>query len=66
MTFYSIIACKLFKKKEKTVPTLCGWFFLVAVAVIVTGAVFFSLNPFLSMNRPLQSRILVVEGWIPD
>ncbi len=66
MTSYSGIKGRLLKRKEKTVLTLWGWCFLLVVAIATVSAVLLSLNPFLSMNRPLQSRILVVEGWIPD
>jgi hypothetical protein len=56
----------MFRKRVCWVPTT-RTVLLSAVLVIATVALMVrSANSFLSVNRPVQAQILVVEGWLPD
>jgi hypothetical protein len=62
-----VIFAKLIRRREIWVPTIRGWFVLLAIvgAMFVLGVR--SLHPFLAVNQPVGARILVVEGWMePD
>ena len=57
---------RLFKQQTCTVPTFLGW---LLILIVICGAfcVFIdTINPFLSLNKPIQAKVLVVEGWLPD
>jgi hypothetical protein len=57
---------KLFKQKTLTVPTLSGWL-LILIALCGAFYIFInSVNSFLSLNKPVEANMLVVEGWLPD
>jgi hypothetical protein len=54
------------KRGQCWVPTGRGW---IAFLIAVTATLLFSINsiyPFLAVNAPIPSSILVVEGWLPD
>ena len=56
----------LIKRKERWVLTGRGWItvlFGLAAILILTIA---TIHPFLAVNHPVPSEILVVEGWLPD
>jgi len=59
-------ACNLLNRRELLIPTVWGWavLLLLGAALIVLG-IRESL-PFLSVNDPVPSKFLVVEGWLPD
>jgi hypothetical protein len=53
------------KEKSCRVPTVWGWlalFFLLSVSFFL-GAT--HLNSFLSLNKPVDAKVMVVEGWLP-
>ncbi|MFP4471474.1 MAG: hypothetical protein ACLFPE_12355 [Bacteroidales bacterium] len=57
---------RLIRKKERYGLTGWGWltvlvFFLLAGWIIIKGIV-----PFLSKSDPVEARVMVVEGYIPD
>jgi len=56
----------LTKRKERCVPTLRGWLVLVLAATFPCVWTFKAIPPFLAPNRPVESRVLAVEGWLPD
>ena len=56
----------LTKRKECRVPTLRGWLVLVLAATLTCVWTFKAISPFLAPNRPVESRVLAVEGWLPD
>ncbi|MEO8427129.1 MAG: ElyC/SanA/YdcF family protein [Verrucomicrobiota bacterium] len=56
----------LTKRKECCVPTLRGWLVLVLMATLTCAWTFKAISPFLAPNRPVESHILAVEGWLPD
>jgi hypothetical protein len=54
----------LFCRKERWGLTVKGWL-LSSVAVMLLGVgVFFGSYPFLAITHPVQTNILVVEGWV--
>lgn len=57
---------RLFKKVRCTRPTIYGWFVILIPVITVIILVFKSLDTFLSQNKPVESKILIVEGWLPD
>lgn len=57
---------RLSKRKEKRSLT---WFSRILILLVLfTGflLIFKSLNGFLSLSKPVPSKALVVEGWMPD
>jgi DUF218 domain len=56
----------LTKRKECWVPTLRGWLVLLLAGTLTCAWTFKAIPPFLAPNRPVQSNVLVVEGWLPD
>ena len=57
---------RLFKQKTCLVPTLFGWLLIFIVVYGVFCIFINNLNPFLSLNKPVEAKVLVVEGWLPD
>jgi hypothetical protein len=55
-----------FKEKIRTRPTLWGWMCLLAIAVIFFCLVTVKCNSYLAVTRPLDARVMVVEGWLPE
>ena len=55
-----------FRKVTLWLPTWRVWIcLLVILCGLLSGAVL-SANRFLSMSRPVEANVLVVEGWLPD
>lgn len=48
------------------VPTLAGWLLIFVVMGGVLCIFILTVNPFLSFNKPVDAKVLVVEGWLPD
>jgi hypothetical protein len=57
---------KFFTRKEFPIPTVWGWCAIALLAVVGCGVYVFSIHQFLSPVHPVESEILVVEGWIPE
>jgi hypothetical protein len=57
---------KFFTRKEFPFPTLWGWCAIALAAVVGCSVFVFSIHPFLSPVHPVESEILVVEGWMPE
>lgn len=53
-------------KKSLWVPTWRGWLLLLALCALAAGSGLRGIHPFLALDRPVASDILVVEGWVPD
>jgi hypothetical protein len=56
----------LMKRRNCLALTWLGW---IALFVVIVGLGVFmtrAIHPFLALNYPVQSRTLVVEGWLPD
>jgi uncharacterized SAM-binding protein YcdF (DUF218 family) len=57
---------RLLRRRECLVPTLQGW---IALLLIGAGLIVLAVRgayPFLAVNDPVHSGVLVVEGWVPD
>ncbi len=52
----------LFTKKEIWVPNRYGWLALVISFLLVSVVTTFSVHPFLSVNAPLRTGFLIVDG----
>jgi uncharacterized SAM-binding protein YcdF (DUF218 family) len=55
-----------FHRRECLVPTWRGWvlFTLFGIALMATGVL--RVHGLLAVTEPVPSRVLVVEGWVPD
>lgn len=56
----------LLTRKSLWVPTWRGWLLLLTMCVLAAYVGLRCIHPFLALDRPVASDILVVEGWIPD
>jgi hypothetical protein len=46
--------------------TLKGWLVLLSLTALAIVSVGAALHAFLAKSQPVQARVLVVEGWLPD
>ncbi len=56
----------LFKKKEIWIPNLKGWIVIFSFLIGLFFLFILAINPFLSINKPNQGGILIVEGALTD
>ncbi|MBF2002858.1 MAG: YdcF family protein [Synechococcales cyanobacterium M58_A2018_015] len=56
----------LLHRTELWMPTLQGWVALMICLGFLGFLTTVNLYPFLAMNAPVNAKILVVEGWLPD
>jgi hypothetical protein len=56
----------LLKRREYLIPTVWGWIVLLFLGVVLVMFGVRETHPFLTVNDPVPSKILVIEGWIPD
>jgi hypothetical protein len=56
----------IFRKQTVFVPTPAGCLIITTILAAVFLYAFCSLNSFLSPYHPLNSKMIVVEGWNPD
>jgi len=56
----------LMKRKDCLVLTGLGWTILFVFVVGIVVFAVHTIHPFLAVNHPIESRTLVVEGWLPD
>jgi hypothetical protein len=54
------------KKKLCRVPTVWGWLALCTIFLGTVSFVVSGLDSFLSVNKPLDAKVMVIEGWLPD
>jgi hypothetical protein len=47
-------------------PTWRGWLLLVFLLAALAAAAGWGIYPFLALNRPVESEVLLVEGWVSD
>ncbi len=57
---------RLFVRKRCLRPTFWGWLVLLLMLLLVFRIWLGTVCGWLSLNRPVQARTLVVEGWIED
>jgi hypothetical protein len=56
----------LLQRRELLVPTWQGLLLFVSVFAGLFALIALNIQPFLSLNAPVQAEVLVVEGWVPD
>ena len=56
----------LFVLKERWGLSWRGWLVVFLVASLVTGFVLLEIHPFLAVTHRVDSRVLVVEGWVHE
>ncbi len=61
-----MIKVRLVSRKVRTRPTLLGKLLILLILLTIGIFVLKGLNKFLSVNDPIQSKILAVEGFLPD
>jgi uncharacterized SAM-binding protein YcdF (DUF218 family) len=54
------------KKKECTAPTLLGWLAICSAVILASGSMMMNCNAFLTVSKPIDTRVMVVEGWLPE
>jgi hypothetical protein len=54
----------LFRPRQIWMPTIFGWFFLLAIVFVMCLFVVRNIYSFLAQNEPVGARVLVVEGWL--
>ena len=59
--FFRVIA-----KREKWCLTWRGYLLVGGVGLGIMLTVIMGCGPFLSVNRPVEADVLIVEGWLPD
>ncbi|MBU2556804.1 MAG: DUF1684 domain-containing protein [Bacteroidetes bacterium] len=60
------MAIKLFARKTIVVPTFWGWLLAVVFIAALSLLLFSNIYSFLAYEKPASSKVLVIEGWIPD
>lgn len=56
----------LFQRRTCILPTWRGVLILLAGAAILVAVLLRVVDPFLAVTEPVESKWLVVEGWMPD
>lgn len=56
----------LLRQRPILALTLKGWCVFLILGGLLVLAAMKNIQPFLAVNKPVPSDILVVEGWIPD
>jgi len=56
----------LVTRKERWGLSLRGWLFVLVCAICTGGLLGLGLQPFLAVSHRVDTKILVVEGWVSD
>jgi hypothetical protein len=56
----------MLKRKERWGLSCKGKLAIAAIALVTGLVVFFNIHPFLAVTQQVDSRVLVVEGWVHD
>jgi len=56
----------LFKKRLILFPTLWGWFLILFIFFTLNTFFFLNIHLFLAKTNTIKSKVLIVEGWVPD
>jgi hypothetical protein len=56
----------LFNKQLVNVPSTFGWFLLLTCFLTTVFLPIFKIQSFLALSKPVTSKVLIVEGWVPD
>ena len=55
-----------FSKTVCRKPTWLGWLLLAIIIFVVSEVMLQNVYGFLTVNEPVKSKTMVIEGWIPD
>jgi hypothetical protein len=53
------------KEKSYKLPTIWGWLVIFVTIAVPLWLLIGHLNSFLSLNKPVDAKVMVVEGWLP-
>jgi len=54
----------IFRRKERWGLSWRGWVLVISVGLVAAYLVFLNIYPFLAVTHRVNSRVLVVEGWV--
>lgn len=54
-----------FRRKTRIRPTFWGYLIIIALVILAVRVSLISIVKFLSLNSPVQSKTMVLEGWVP-
>jgi uncharacterized SAM-binding protein YcdF (DUF218 family) len=57
---------KFTTKRTLRVPTIAGWLLIIVVLTIGVRMILPGIYSFLAVNKPVNAKIMVVEGWLSD
>ena len=58
--------CGLLIRKERWGLSWCGWLIVAVAALSLAWALVRGIYPFLAVTHRVDTKVLVVEGWVPD
>ncbi len=61
-----MVRLRLIKKRQVWVPTWLGWVILALIIATFFMVTLHGVQSFLAVNQPIESEVMVVEGWLPD
>ena len=56
----------LLRRREILAPTWRGWLLLASLGALLSWGGLRGVYPFLAPNDPRPTRVMVIEGWVPD
>jgi len=56
----------LLKKQNILLPTASGWLLFFCILFIIIYIPIVSIHSFLAVTKPVDSKVLIIEGWLPD
>ncbi len=57
---------KLFRKTTCRRPTLWGWLMILGSLTAIVYFLMSHVAGFLTVNKPVESKTMIIEGWLPD
>ncbi|MFK5857579.1 MAG: DUF1684 domain-containing protein [Bacteroidota bacterium] len=57
---------QLYKRKTCARPTILGWVIILVFIAIIFRISLVGIYYFLTVNRPVETKTLVIEGWVPS
>ena len=57
---------KFIERKERLKFTITGKLIILIIIILAFAFVFRNLNSFLAISNPINTKLLVIEGWLPD
>lgn len=57
---------RLFKQQNVYFPTFFGWLTIFIISLTSLFIFANSIHPFLAVCKPINSKVFIIEGWLPD